>query len=30
LTFEIKARQAKTRQGTIVVIQYAGRRPTGR
>jgi len=30
LGFEIKARQAKTRQGTIVVIQYAGRRPTGR
>ena len=29
LRFEIKARQAKTRQGTIVVIQYAGRRPTG-
>jgi signal transduction histidine kinase len=29
LTFEIKTRQAKTRQGTIVVIQYAGRRPTG-
>jgi signal transduction histidine kinase len=29
LGFEIKARQAKTRQGTIVVIQYAGRRPTG-
>jgi signal transduction histidine kinase len=29
LTFEKKTRQAKTRQGTIVVIQYAGRRPTG-
>jgi signal transduction histidine kinase len=29
LSFEIKARQAKTRQGTIVVIQYAGRRPAG-
>ena len=29
LRFEIKARQAKTRQGTIVVIQYAGRRPAG-
>ena len=29
LSFEIKGRQAKTRQGTIVVIQYAGRRPTG-
>ena len=29
LRFEIKARQLKTRQGTIVVIQYAGRRPTG-
>jgi signal transduction histidine kinase len=29
LGFEIKARQSKTRQGTIVVIQYAGRRPTG-
>jgi signal transduction histidine kinase len=29
LGFEIKARQAKTRQGTIVVIQYAGRRLTG-
>jgi signal transduction histidine kinase len=29
LTFEIKTRQAKTGQGTIVVIQYAGRRTTG-
>jgi two-component system, NarL family, sensor kinase len=29
LGFEIKARQAKTIQGTIVVIQYAGRRPAG-
>ncbi|MDP9112761.1 MAG: histidine kinase [Acidobacteriota bacterium] len=29
LGFEIEARHAKTRQGTIVVIQYAGRRPTG-
>ncbi len=29
LGFEIKTRQAKTRQGTIVVIQYAGRRLTG-
>lgn len=30
LGFEIKTRQEKTRRGTIVVIQYAGRRPTGR
>jgi signal transduction histidine kinase len=29
LKFEIKARQGKTRHGTIVVIQYAGRRPPG-
>ena len=29
LGFEIRTRQSKTRQGTIVVIQYAGRRPTG-
>jgi len=29
LSFEIRARQSKTRQGTIVVIQYAGRRPAG-
>jgi len=29
LGFEIKNRQSKTGQGTIVVIQYAGRRSTG-
>lgn len=29
LTFEITARQVKTRQGTIVVIKHAGRRPAG-
>jgi hypothetical protein len=34
MTFEIaakpeKKRQNKTNQGTIVVIQYAGRRPAG-
>ena len=29
LRFEIKARQAKKRQGAIVVSQYAGRRPAG-
>lgn len=29
LSFEIKKQHNKTNQGTIVVIQYAGRRPTG-